>query len=138
MCMLVFAAADTPLPLLSDAERAPLNARLPEGREERVRQQFSKHHVVFLGSHTGCSCGFSYGHSDDPDVEGRQSVGALGRYLAQAVDRAGPVEVFACWEGDEGRAVAESVIVTPAFFTADAASFELTEGWLATVVRPAT
>lgn len=133
MCMVVYAASDAPLPLLPDDGPVQLWARGLEGREDRVRKHFTKPHVVYLGSHTGCSCGFSYGHSSASDIDARESVGALGRYLAEAVERGGPVEVYACWTGDEGREVAKRVTVTPAFFAPDSESFDLEQRWLAIV-----
>jgi hypothetical protein len=140
MCMILYAAADTPLPTLPMGDPpAPLSVRAIRASEEPVRAHFGKPHVYVLGAHTGCSCGFSYGDGGDEDAAGRESVRRLGAYLATAVGRAGPVELYACWGGDEAEpAAAGRATLTAADFAGDAARFALTERWLATVVLAAS
>ena len=139
MCMVLYAAADAPLQEFPQSTPpAPLSARLIEGTEEAVRPHFTKPYVYFLGSHTGCSCGFQYGEGIEEDSEGRESVRQLGEYLVAAVQCAGAVEVYACWDGEEAEPVEEREVVTPAAFSGDTEEFDLPQRWLATVVPAAS
>jgi hypothetical protein len=133
--MALYAAADAPLPEIPTTEPpAPLGVRPIARDEERVRERFLKPHVYFLAAGTGCSCGFSYDAPEDEGYQNRASVRQLRAWLTDAVERAGPVELYACWSGDEGEPPLEQVRVTPSFFTDDAEVFELPERWLATVM----
>lgn len=137
--MVLYAAADAPLPEIPErTPPAPLSSRLIRDAEEAVRQHFTKPYVYFLGSHTGCSCGFQYGEYVEEDSEGRESVRRLGGYLAAAVEQLGQVEVYACWDGEEAEPVEEREVVTPAAFTGEAEEFDLAQRWFATVVPPAS
>lgn len=104
---------------LSDAARARITDE-PAGAAVRVH--FTTPHVVRVGSHEGCGCGFSsdwllyQGVADA--TEARALEGAMSEVersdfeqeqasrelLAELVAQAslgGPVELFACWTGDE-------------------------------------
>jgi hypothetical protein len=134
--MALYAAADLPLPEIATTGTSPrpLGVRPITRDEERVRERFLKRHVYFLAADTGCSCGFSYDSPEDGSNEHRESVRQLRVWLTDAVERAGPVELYACWSGDEGEPPLEQVRVTPSYFAGDAEVFELPERWLATVV----
>ena len=99
MCMVVYLAADSSLPLIAWDEQNPaFNVTELSEYEQSVRGQFHKPYVYYLGSYTGCSCGFS------PDSNGGaelaiKSQEALISYVAQAAT-SGAVELFVCWEGD--------------------------------------
>ena len=139
MCMVLYAAADSPLPeIAEEMPPLPLSVRPVTGSEELVRAHFTKPYAYFLGSHTGCSCGFQYGEGVEEDAEGRESVRALGAFLEKAVESGGPLELFACWDGDEAQPPSKSEVVSARDFTGDAYEFDLAEGWLATVVAPAS
>lgn len=142
MCMALYAAADTPLPEIPPvgppAPPAPLTVRALERDERAVRARFTKPYVYFLGADTGCSCGFSYDAPEDPPAESRASNRQLRRYLAAAVAQVGPVELYACWGGDEADPPDAQVRITPAYFVDDLDVFELPERWLATVVADAS
>ncbi len=112
MCMVVYIAADKPLPTIAwDPDNRQLNVMQLKGeREENVRSHFSKPHVYYVGSHLGCGCGFSYGQHPDFEKEeeageARTCVADLSAYLKSAIAAAGPVELYACWSGDEGDSV---------------------------------
>jgi hypothetical protein len=135
MCMVLYAAADVPLPTIDTGRRPPPLSVQPLGPDEDdVRAHFSKPHAYVLGAHTGCSCGFSYGEGDDTDARGRESVRRLGAYLASEVERAGPIELFSCWTGDETKPPEIRTTITPGEFDADRDRFNLAERWLAVVV----
>ena len=99
MCLGVYLAADRPLPLVEWNEARPsFNVTELSPAEAPVRGRFSKRHVYYLGSYTGCSCGF------EPDEEaeapdGERSRHDLAAYVAEAAG-AGVVELFTCWDGD--------------------------------------
>ncbi len=138
MCMVLYAAADVALRTIADDGPRPLTVRPINGAEESVRPRFSKRHIYFLGSHSGCSCGFSYGYSPDTDPAGRESVGELGSYLAEAVAYAGPIELYACWVGDEAEPPRERARVTAVHFAGDNDEFQLGERWFAVIGGPAS
>jgi hypothetical protein len=100
MCLGVFLACDAELPVIPWSSASPaFNVSVLEDREAGVRNQFSKRHIYYLGSHTKCSCGFS--PQEEPDeADRRPSVRALVSYLDAATAK-GAVEMFVCWSGDE-------------------------------------
>ena len=104
MCLGVFIASDKPLSLvLWDAQKPGFNTTPLSGPEENVRQQFSLPEIVYAGAHTRCSCGFRSDRDDPPPPAVIRSREALVAYLREAA-KAGPVEVFVCWEGDYAKA----------------------------------
>lgn len=118
-------------PVWSDAS-PQFNVQPLHEDEEAVRAQFSKQHVVHLGAHTGCSCGFSYGFVplETPedvaeDRNAREAVAALRQFLEQCLANSGTLELFACWEGDQGTAPDSRVEVSTQHFSGD--SFQLAE-----------
>ena len=102
-----------------------------------VRTHFTKPYVYYAGSHEGCGCGFSYGwwDGDDParSAPARESVRRLGAYLEAATRTAGPLELYACWSGDESEAPRHRRELTPRDFRPDASEFQLEERTFATV-----
>ncbi|MEZ5316209.1 MAG: hypothetical protein R2752_02300 [Vicinamibacterales bacterium] len=131
MCMAVYAAADAPLPLVEwDTAQPAFNVHPLEPRDEPVRRHFTRPFVVFVGAHTGCACGFAYGAfapRDDleraEDARARASVTALRRYLTAAVAELGVVELFSCWEGDQGAEARHRLEVGPDHFGGEAFEF---------------
>jgi hypothetical protein len=106
MCWLLYLAADRPLSLRPFDPRAPdFNVANLEGREVVVRAQFSKPFVYALGAHTGCGCGFDRGQANpEHPAELRateNALDALHAYLREALDVAGSLELFACWDGEQ-------------------------------------
>jgi hypothetical protein len=134
--MVLYMAADVVLRTLADDGPQPLTVRPINDVEESVRHHFSKRYIYFLGSHTGCSCGFSYGYGLDTDPDGRESVSQLGSYLGEAVRQAGEVELYACWDGDEPELPRGSARVDVAHFSGNQDEFQLAERWFAIVGPP--
>lgn len=135
MCLALFVASDHELPLIPWDEAAPaFNVQpLSEHDGKVLTTHFSKRHARYLGGHSGCSCGFRYSaqaSGDDADAVrenelGRASVAALRAYLQKAIETVGPLELYVCWEGDEGEDAEHALNVSPDHFGGEA--FELPE-----------
>lgn len=140
MCMVLYLAADAPLPEIPALEPpGAFSAQLLAAPDEPVRVQFTKPFIYFLGAHEGCSCGFVYGVGDEEsDPSGRESVRRLREYLVAAVDRLGSVELYACWAGEEAEPADAREFLTTAAFTHEAEAFELPQLWCATIIAAAS
>jgi len=119
MCMAVYVAAEEPLTLVPWNEAQPaFYVASVDASDLPVVSQFTKAHVVYAGSHEGCGCGFQYGkHPEfrEPDeaVARRRSLDQFATYLAGEIARVGPVELYACWEGDQAAPVEHRRALTP-------------------------
>lgn len=104
MCMAVYIGAPHPLQLVPWNEDHPAVCVLelvPKDRE--VLRHFTFKHVYFVGSHQGCGCGFQCGQYPEIDDEDRPLKRAsLAQLAALLADQRCNLEVFACWEGDQG------------------------------------
>ena len=123
MCRYLYLASDRALPLIKWEETRPtFNVDALHDYDLGVLKQFSKPNVVFLGAHTGCSCGFAY-DSEPPESEdelkedrdARESVRLLVEYLREQ-GKESSLEMFACWNGDQGEAPLETLSVSPDYF----------------------
>jgi hypothetical protein len=126
MCMAVYLASDSPLELLAWNEAEPaFHVTALSAGDERVRRQFETAHVVYVGSHEGCGCGFQYGAYPPDELElgerekRRRSLEQLAAYLRRQVGRVGALELFACWEGDQEASPEHRRTLTPASLEAD-------------------
>jgi hypothetical protein len=126
MCLMVYLAADEPLPLVAWNDTEPafhVAATAPD--EERVRTMFSKEHVVYAGSYEGCGCGFQYGEVSAQSVDPlerkkrRRSLDELGAYLSRELPRVGPIEIYVCWDGDQDSLPEHRRNLTPASLKAE-------------------
>jgi hypothetical protein len=109
MCMMVYIASDYPLPLLAwDKARPRFNVEKLTERDEAVRRHFSKPYAYYVGAHEGCGCGFQCGLYPDADparvADANESRRRLSEYLSVALQHQASVELFACWDGDQGEA----------------------------------
>jgi hypothetical protein len=130
MCMMIYIASDYRLPTSSWSKARPcFYVEALSERDERVRRQFTKPWIYFVGSHEGCGCGFQYGQyvgfEDDADslAAARDSRKRLAEFLAAALQHQSEVELFACWDGDQaaepsrrGRMRPDSLLLDRAFF----------------------
>jgi hypothetical protein len=131
MCMMVYIAADRALPLIEWKENVtPFCVTELSDDETVVKKQFTKPFIVYAGAFTGCSCGFSYDATPIEDEEdarddalSRESVRCLSEYLSNAV-KTGPVEIFACWAGDDEDEPEERLAVTPTYFGGEQFEFK--------------
>jgi hypothetical protein len=84
----------------------------------QVRAHFPWPNVYYAGSHEGCGCGFAYNqmpeHLQEADDEARRraSVAALREYVTTAT-ALGPMQLFACWEGEQSFPEKDRVTVSP-------------------------
>jgi hypothetical protein len=106
MCWVLYLAAALPLPLRPfDREAPAFNVAEPTSSEEPMRIQFTKPFVYRLGAHTLCGCGFDRGQANPAHPDDLQATEAslqhLRSYLDQALAAAGPLELYACWDGDQ-------------------------------------
>jgi hypothetical protein len=109
MCMMVYIASDYPLPTSPWKPSEPgFHVSDLTERDDLVRRQFSKPFVYYAGSHEGCCCGFQYGQYDGLEEDAaklaasRESRRRLAEFLSITLQHQATVEVFACWDGDQG------------------------------------
>jgi hypothetical protein len=103
-----------------------------------IRSRFTTPHVTYVGSYEGCGCGFNSGNlawqgiddvADALELLGAMTVDEREEFLAEQRSRTrlrdlvraalddGPVEVYACWAGDEDEAPVDERTIAPAWLT---------------------
>ncbi len=137
MCIMVYMAADTELPLVPLNEESFICVVQP--CESPVARQFSKNHIYYVGSYQGCGCGFTYDRNRDcsllppevrefalhDDENRRRSVDGLIGYLRDNLPLAGEIELYSCWDGNEaGTAAQVSELTIDEFAARDEFGFE--------------
>ena len=128
MCWVLYLAADGVLPLRPfDPEAPAFNVAGLDEHDLPVRSRFGKRFVYRVGSQTLCGCGFDrdQANPDHPDELPATvaSLGALREYLQEAVRTAGPLELYACWDGDQTAEPDHHLRLTPADFTPEMSWF---------------
>lgn len=130
MCMMVYLAAELPLRLVPWVEETPaFNVSSLAPDEERVRIQFRLPNVVYVGSYEGCACGFQLdagAHATLDEVElrlRRDSLLAFAAYLRDELVRVGDIELFACWDGDQGASPEHRRVLTPSSLEGETFAF---------------
>ncbi len=121
--MAIYIASDMPLPEIAwDSEAPAFYVTADVGPNEReLRRHVTKPFVYYVGSHSGCGCGFSYGEYEEPDVEedgpdwvfARKSVADLAAYLERALQLTPELELYSCWDGEEGEAEESRTTISP-------------------------
>jgi hypothetical protein len=126
MCLMVWIGTSVPVPSLArTAEPRPETgyAYIEEvAVDAPIRARLTSPHVTYVGSHEGCGCGFNSGDLNFEGIERTADAIALleamtdeerAKFLAEQRSRErlcelartalahGPVEVYACWAGDE-------------------------------------
>jgi|SoiMethySBSTD1v2_1073268.scaffolds.fasta_scaffold1564872_1 hypothetical protein len=108
MCVMMYMAAESEVPLIpwDDARPAFHATALSSPSDFDVRGRLTKPHVVYLGSHEGCGCGFLRSEPElfidpDPDPATLESMRNLAKYVNEVVNRVGPVELYMCWDADQ-------------------------------------
>jgi hypothetical protein len=124
MCMVVFIASRSPLPLIPWQQDTPaFNVADLIEQEERVRSHFSLPHVRCAGSHTQCGCGFNEGRQHpqvyaDPAKE-RAAALVSSAELARYVREHHVEQIYSCWSGDEGEPQEFERRITPDALTVE-------------------
>lgn len=123
MCMVYYLGTDGDAPLTPswNKETPAFHVSGVDGPErEHVKKKLSHSHLVYLGSHEGCGCGFrSYrdgflmeGDAEEKDTEA-DHVG-LAEYLQSLPPSERPIQIFGCWSGDESEPVEHIRDLSPA------------------------
>lgn len=129
MCMAIYIASPAKLPLVAWHEEQPAFYVDEAEAGDPVRAHFSWPNVYYAGSHEGCGCGFSYDQmpealqEPDEEAERRASLAALRVYVARAT-ALGPVQLFACWEGEQSCPEKDRLQVSPDALGGDSFTFE--------------
>ena len=110
-----------------------------------VRARFTSPHVAYVGSHEGCGCGFESNGLDFDGVsttaeaeellpamsakeqeafEAQQRSRTWLRTLVDGAREDGPVELFACWAGDESERALHEHVIAPEALTSQTAPLE--------------
>jgi len=123
MCLVAYIAARQALPVIGWDPAAPaFHVREDDAGIAQVRGHFRLPFVYYIGSHTGCGCGFN---SLDANADAGQpesshrTLAALGEYLRAAVAQAGPLELYTCWDRDEADPIEHHLTVGVNNFNAD-------------------
>ncbi|WKE67107.1 hypothetical protein PVT67_07690 [Gallaecimonas kandeliae] len=119
MCWALYLASDKELyRVFWDEENPSFNTQELTPEEAPVKAQFSLPYVMYLGSHQGCSCGFMSTEKDGRiEKEARdKSIQELSSYLGNILTEGGKLQVFLCWEGDQGAQQVASKVLSPKDF----------------------
>ena len=144
MCLMLWVGAQVPLPTVTRNDPQTPDPTYGYGCIEDealgapVRGRFSLPFVSFVGAHSGCGCGFNYknmawqGFSrvdevtpllgalrDDERTSFLEEQGSRERLrrLIELALEGGPVEVFGCWDGDQGADAIAVRDVSVSYFT---------------------
>ena len=137
MCLAFYVAGREALPLIAWNRHTPgFYVEAIEGDDEVVRRQFTLSHVYYVGSHEGCGCGF-FKEGEVGEELGRvqENYRRLAEYLRQAQKQGGDLELFTCWEGDQGRSPGYRETLTPADLEDADYEFKYNEEFFAKIVR---
>jgi len=112
MCFTLYVGASIKLPLIEwNKEQPGFHTANPRDYELRVLSRFTLPHVLYVGSHEGCGCGFRHALAEGkiwlPVVEDdKDTLNAiqknhvdLRQYLAGNT-AARSFEIYACWNSD--------------------------------------
>ena len=117
MCIAIYIAANTELPIV-ESDSSFHTRSLVSKADGMVRKQFSGNHVVYAGSYEGCGCGFHKADLDElfPEeaAQARASLTRLAEYLSKALATGAAVELFSCWEGEQGNPPVRRGTLSPA------------------------
>jgi len=106
MCIMVYIAAEMPLPTISwDGENPAFAVEELIKAEGLVRKQFDAAYVYRTMSHEGCGCGFQLGEYPEFENEDaplmQKSLERFSIYLSEQLKHVSRIELFACWDGDQ-------------------------------------
>lgn len=113
MCYMLYIASDKALPVIEwkDNESVFFTRHLDD--HEKLLS-FSLPYIIYAGSYEGCGCGFKdtyiavdpddLNDVEDPEVIAfrKKSLQALYDYLNHALNNNSRLEIFLCWDGEQG------------------------------------
>ena len=68
-----------------------------------IKNQFRHSHIVYAGTHVLCGCGFLKQDEEGDELALIQAnYDSLVSYLGGLKKSGAAVEIFSCWEGDQG------------------------------------
>jgi len=72
-----------------------------EDELNNLRNKFTKKNIYYVGSDTGCSCGFMYEEDEDfeEDENEKDSPNELIKFIKEKCDNEN-IELYSCWEGE--------------------------------------
>lgn len=141
MCLMVWIGTARPLPTGTSpepSEKADLYCVEAVPADAAIRSRFSSPQVTYVGSHQGCGCGFNSGElawqgfervadamtlldamTDDEREEllAAQRSRVRLRDLVSSALTDGPVELYACWAGDEEAPATREETIDPTWLT---------------------
>ncbi len=104
MCLAVYLASSVPLTEISWNKHKPAFYLTKLGNNETVSKQFSLPHLYYAGAHTGCGCGFiNDGNIGNDLVRCEANYTALVNTVRLAEGQNAKLQLFSCWEGDQGK-----------------------------------
>lgn len=119
MCWALYLASDKELHIVPWDEASPaFNTQVLSPTDVSVKVQFSLPHVIYVGSHEGCGCGFRSADDDGAEEKAirEKTVHALADYLNNMLTTGARLEMFLCWEGDQGQTPVARKKITPKEF----------------------
>ena len=119
MCWALYLASDQHLPQIPwDQDVRAFNTQELSEADSPVKTQFSLPHVIYLGSHLRCGCGFMAVDTEDQKEQAAraETVENLSRYLEMMLKEGARLEMFLCWEGDQTQPRIAEKILSPKDF----------------------
>ncbi|KFN48718.1 hypothetical protein [Arenimonas composti] len=102
MCLAVYLASTIAVPRERHGDPALPSVHLRRvGDDDPIRRQVLLPHVYYVASHQGCGCGFLKEPGDDIASKQANRV-QLAQLIRDMQDAGARLEVFACWEGEQG------------------------------------
>lgn len=137
MCLAVYVAGSEVLPLVAWDRHAPaFYVEEVRARDRVVCRQFTLPHVYYVGSHMGCACGFFRGGEVGEELDqAQEDYRRLAEYLREAQKQGADLELFTCWEGDQGRSPGYRETLTPTNLEDADYEFKYNEEFFAKIVR---
>ena len=121
MCYMLYLGTDVVLPTSEFEGGCIFFLSDTDARIEVARQHFSKSHIYYAGSHTGCGCGFFFDENDGPDEvkQAKASVQKLCETIEVALQSDSSVELLVTWAGFEDVSPERRMEMTPDMIFAD-------------------
>lgn len=109
MCLALYIASEKPLRIIPWDELNPsFHVIELSKKDEAVKTHLNQSYVLYAGTYEGCGCAFKYGreypeYQVDPEElrNAKDSYAQLCKYIFDAIEKGGMVQIFSCWEGNQ-------------------------------------